>query len=104
VDGPVLGILGFVAILVLLDVAALRFGEDSRTWTRELPQAGDAAPPFPRRPRFRLRPARARLGQGWTVAPIRDLRIAERPWPTPTRPFVPRPVCYQRFDLAAAGK
>jgi hypothetical protein len=41
VDSGVLGILGFVVIVVALDLAALRFGHDSRGWARELPLAGD---------------------------------------------------------------
>ena len=40
-DDGVLELLGFVLSFVALDVAALRFGCDSRTLIRELPNAGD---------------------------------------------------------------
>jgi hypothetical protein len=39
-DDSVLAFLGFVGIFVVLDVAALRFGVDSRRLTRELPLPG----------------------------------------------------------------
>jgi hypothetical protein len=45
-DG-VLGFLGFVLTFVAMDVAALRFGCDSHTWTRELLHAGDIEPTVP---------------------------------------------------------
>jgi hypothetical protein len=47
VDDGVLGILGFVALFVLLDVAALRFGVDSRRLTREPPLPGSPSSTFP---------------------------------------------------------
>ena len=40
-DGSVLAILGFVAALIVLDVAALRFGVDSRSLTCESPMPGE---------------------------------------------------------------
>src|SRR5829696_3431311 len=46
-DG-VLEFLGFVLIFVALDIAALRFGCDSRTLTRELPHTGDIEQTVPR--------------------------------------------------------
>jgi hypothetical protein len=42
-NDAVFTILGFIAIFVVLDVAALRYGVDSRGLTRELPLMGDAA-------------------------------------------------------------
>jgi hypothetical protein len=40
-DESVLALLGFVAVFVVLAVAALRFGVDFSGLTRELPQQGD---------------------------------------------------------------
>jgi hypothetical protein len=40
-DDSVLAFLGFVGIFVVLDVASLRFGVDSRRLTRELPLPGE---------------------------------------------------------------
>jgi hypothetical protein len=42
-NDAVFTILGFIAVLIVLDVAALRYGVDSRGLTRELPLSGDAA-------------------------------------------------------------
>ena len=103
-DGEVLGILGFVFLFVVLDVAALRFGHDSRGWARELPLAGDVTITRPRLPALRIRSRAARVAQRWTgrraVAVVLQPTVAK-----PFRPPVPREVlCFQRFDLAAAGK
>ncbi len=56
-DDSVLAIIGFIAALVALDVAALRFGVDSRRLTREQPRLSESAvrvsPDIHRHPRGR---------------------------------------------------
>ena len=42
-DESVLAIIGFITALVALDVAALRFGVDSRRLTRELPLPSESS-------------------------------------------------------------
>jgi hypothetical protein len=75
-DDSVLAILGFVAACILLAVAALRFGVDSRGLTRESPLPGDPvvriAPDFGRHGRELLTleafREHARMRTAWRVA------------------------------------
>ncbi len=111
-DDGVLGILGFVLIFVVLDVAALRFGHDSRSMSRELPLLGDAVVRIPpqtgrhvqalltleslRGQALRVRPAPSR-----SFAPITRVQRRSRPF----RPYIAGDVhAYPRFDMAAVGK
>lgn len=95
-DSDVLGILGFVFLFVVLDVAALRFGYDSRRWAREMPLGSDAISTQPGSGR--------RLRQRWQIVPQLEPMISQRPWHQPLRPYLPRPVFCHSLDLAAAGK
>lgn len=95
-DSDVLGILGFVFLFVVLDIAALRFGYDSRRWVREMPFVSDAVSTRPRAGRqIRLRR---------TIVPQLEPMILQRPWQQSLRPYLPRPVFCHGFDLSAAGK
>jgi hypothetical protein len=96
VDGDVLGILGFVFLFIVLDVAALRFGCDSRRWVREMPFGFDAVISLPG--------AGRQLRRRWRIAPQHEPMISPRPWHQPLRPYLPRPVFCHGLDLAAAGK
>jgi hypothetical protein len=112
VDDGVLGFLGFVFIFVVLDVAALRFGVDSRRLTPEQPLPGD---PVIRLPRVSGHQVRAFL------SPALGGKLARRGRPLPPRPLLPianvqrlrRPFrpriasdvdAHPCFDLAAVGK
>ncbi len=111
-DDGVLGILGFVLIIIALDVAALRFSVDSRSLTRELPLPGD--------PVVRISPDIGRHVRAMqTREALRDHELRIRPAPLRTltpiaraqrlsRPFRPHIASdaygYPRFDIAAAGK
>lgn len=92
-DGPLATIIGIVLALVLLDLAALRFGYDSRDGRRELPlvAAPDPSPPRPKGHRVRIR---------WRGAMSRDGWCARR--------FEPRALrsahAYVGLGLGAAGK
>ena len=92
-DSDVLGILGLVFLFVVRDVAALRFGCDSRRWVREMPFGSDTVVTQPGAGRQRR--------QRRTIVPQREPMISQWPW---YRPLRPRPVFYHGFDLAAAGK
>jgi hypothetical protein len=111
-DDGVLGFLGFVAILIVLDVAALRFGVDSRRLTRE--------PPLPGDPVARIPPDAGRRARGLlTFAALRANALRVQPASPrflartasaqrlrrPFRPYVSGDAYgYPRFDLGAAGK
>lgn len=103
-DSDVLGILGLVFLFVVLDVAALRFGCDSRRWVRELPLAGDVTIARPRLPTPRMRPRETAGAQTW--AGRRAAAAALRPAAAkPFRPAIRRDVlCFEQLDLAATGK
>lgn len=110
-DG-VLEFLGFVAILIVLDVAALCFGADSRHLTRELPLPGEpvmgSLPAIGRHVRARLNDE-IRGKQVLLVRPARLRSIAPfacvQPLSRPKRPLAAGDVYgYPHFDLAAAGK
>ena len=111
-DDGVLEILGFIFIFIALDVAALRFGVDSRRLTPERPLPGD---PVIRLPRVRghqvcafLSPALigklARQGRPLPPRPVLPIAHVQRL----RRPFRPRIAsdvhAYSYFDLAAVGK
>lgn len=100
-DGAVLGLVGFVVALVAFDLAALRFGHDSRS---RLPQAPlGVAPPAD--------VAAAQGAGGWRrmrpFAPGGGERRRGRAR-RPARFAVPSPcreaLCALRPDLAATGK
>ena len=95
-DSDVLGILGFVFLFVVLDVAALRFGCDSRRWVREMPLGSDGVSTQPGSGRQLRRRSR--------IVPQLEPMISQRPWHQPLRPYLPRPVFCHGLDLAAAGK
>ena len=109
-DSDVLGILGSLLALVILDLAVLRFGWDSRSGAREMPGAGDRCgkrrPPFPRasdRTRRRLvwsssvpNHALHFPGRDWATAPPLQGLLRLRP-PASA-------IGYARLDLAALGK
>lgn len=110
-DDGVLGILGFLFVFVALDVAAIRFGQDSRSMTRELPLSGDAAIRLPpgagRRLRALLTPElgnraqRARPAPSRVPAPIARAHCSRRPF----RSYIAGDAyAYPRFDMAAVGK
>lgn len=111
-DSEVLGILGFVFLFVALDVAALRFGCDSRSMSRELPLPGDAAVRIPHGTGHRLRvllsperlgnaARRARPAPSYAPAPSARAQRSRRPF----RPYIAGDVyAYPRFDMAAVGK
>lgn len=107
-DETLVGIVGFVLALVVLDLAALRAGHDSRPLRPEpplgaLPPIGPAAPGGPGRGGRRL------TVRGPFAEPLRPAVAAPVRLPSPTpKPFAP-PVLgdalgYHAFDLAAAGK
>jgi hypothetical protein len=96
VDSDVLGILGFVFLFIVLDVAALRFGCDSRRWVREMPFGPDTVISWPGAGRQRRQRRR--------IVPQDEPMISPRPWHQPLRPYLPRPVFCHGLDLAAAGK
>jgi hypothetical protein len=104
VDSGVLGILGFVLIFVALDVLALRFGQDSRRWVREMPIGTDAVLSLPRPPTLRLRHRTGCMPQRWTGC-LAAAVVLHPGGVNPFRPPAPRDVmCFQRIDLVAAGK
>lgn len=111
-DSGVLGILGFVLLFVALDLAALRFGQDSRSMAREMPLSGDAG--------IRLPPGIGRRPRAPLAAESRE-HHAPRAWPAlshapaaivrshrsgkPFRPYLAGGAyAYPRFDMAAVGK
>ena len=111
-DDGVLGILGFVLIFVALELAALRFGHDSRSILRELPLPGDAVIRIPPGAGRRLRAllTSETLGNGaWPTRPMPScaptaVTRAKR-FRRPFRPYIASDVyAYSRFDLAAVGK
>ena len=119
-DGSLIAIAGFVLALVALDLAALRFGRDSRTGEREMPYGTD--PGRPRRPRHRRRTAPASEDvpvvtallvlndAGPAGAPVVELPVAPRVGRKPAgkrfAPYTPaaETFAYLRFDMAATGK
>lgn len=97
-DGAVLGIVGFVVVLVAFDLVALRYGHDSRVVVPEEP-LGVAAATNPRRPAV-----------GRRLAPLTGL-VAGRPtgrrrgFAKQFAPYLCRETaCALRPDLAAVGK
>jgi len=83
-DESVLAFLGFVGIFVALDVAALRFGVDSRRLTRELPLPGE--------PVVRVSPDNGRhLCALPTLEALEDHPLLA--WPAPPRSLVPIARC-----------
>ena len=111
-DDGVLAILGFVLIFVALDVAALRFGHDSRSMARELPLPGEGGVRIPRGTLHRVRtlltprtvgedPRPSRAAPSRSLAPIARAQRSRRAF----RPRVTGDVdAYPRLDLAAVGK
>ena len=79
-NDSVLAILGFIAAFVVLDVAALRFGVDSRRLTRELSLPGE---PVVRVPPDIGRHLRAPLAQ----EALRERTLPA--WATAPRPLAP---------------
>lgn len=111
-DSDILGILGFVLIFVALDLAALRFGHDSRSMTRELPLPGDAAMRIPPGTGRRLRVlltldminSHARSSPPAPLCVPALIARAQRAR-KPFRPYAAGDVyAYPRFDMAAVGK
>jgi hypothetical protein len=83
-DESVLAFLGFVGIFVVLDVAALHFGVDSRGLTRELPLPGE--------PVVRNSPDHGRHQCALLTLEARE----DRPllaWPAPPRSLTPIARC-----------
>lgn len=68
-DGDALAAIGFVLGIVIFDLAALRFGSDSRDGAREYP-----VPAEPSRPRRARR--RRRQGRRVTAPPLRPRPLA----------------------------
>lgn len=111
-DDGVLWLLGLLAIFVLLDIAALRFGVDSRGRAREEPLPGEPVSGPPRVPGGGVRALlprgslarqafRARPERSLPLAPIARAQRRSRPF----RPFVASDVYgYPGFDLGASGK
>lgn len=95
-----------VLLVVALDLAALRFGCDSRRWVREMPGAGDGCgvrrPPLPRAHDPPVRPLARPLrltGRGDAA------RATAPPRRGPLRLHPPTSATgYARLDLAALGK
>lgn len=103
-DSGVLEILGLLLVFIVLDVAALRFGHDSRGRAREMPLAGDVTITRPRLPTIRIwsratEASQASAGRRSAAVPIQTAKTK------PFRPLIPRDVlCFERLDLAAVGK
>ncbi len=83
-DDSVLAFLGFVGIFVVLAVAALRFGVDSRRLTRELPLPGESV--------VRISPDNGRHPCALpTLEALEDHPLLA--WPAPPRSLVPIARC-----------
>ena len=121
-DGSLVALALLVLGLVAFDLAALRFGSDSRSGKREMPTAADLPLPVPHVKGHRRRwrrgqetkplvvtqllvlsetgPGGARISQH-VVTPVGRGRRSDRPFKLPVSVGAQ---LYSQFDLAARGK